>query len=175
MKFVAIRKSRRHFVLGLLASYALARAILPLPVAFRGANAAEDGSGERLLRLINQLRVGEGLVPLRPDSKLAAAAQSHAEDMAAADFFDHTGPSGTDIDARLARAGYAYRVVAENIAAGSPAPERTVQDWMRSGPHRKNILLPEARDAGVGYVHHSPDGGDVQYRHYWTLVVAAPR
>lgn len=136
MKTVPVPNSRRHVLLGLLVSTTLAGPISSVTWAIRCAVAAEDGPGGRLLKLINEVRTYEGLETLRSDSQLAAAAQSHSEDMAAEDFFDHTGPNGIDIDARLARAGYAYKVVAENIAAGSAAPERTMQDWMKSDPHR---------------------------------------
>ena len=134
MNLVPVSQCRRHFLLGLLASTCLTGAILPGTVALRRADAAEDGPGGRLLRLINALRVDEGRAPLRLDSQLVEAAQRHSEDMATGDFFDHTSSNGVDIDARLTRAGYTYKVVAENIAAGSAVPEKTLQDWMRSGP-----------------------------------------
>ena len=135
---------------------------------------AEDRVGQ-VLTLINRLRVDNGLEPLRQDVRLSEAAQGHVEEMAGQDFFDHIGPNGADIDARLARVGYAYKVVAENIAAGSSVPEKTVQGWMDSERHRANILLPQARDAGVGYAHVPEDGGKIRYSHYWTLVVAKRR
>ncbi len=142
---------------------------LPLPPP---AWPADGGPVWRIFDLINDLRAREGLELLRWDEQLDTVAQVHAEDMAANDFFDHKNPDGTDIDARMAAAGYTYKVVAENIAAGTADPEKAVRSWLESEPHKNTLLLPPARDAGIGYAYLADDPGGVRYKHYWVLVVA---
>jgi uncharacterized protein YkwD len=93
--------------------------------------------------------------------------------MAKRDFFRHRGSDGSETPERLARTGYSYRIAAENIAGGEASPEKTVDRWMSSEGHRHNILIPEIRDAGVGYVYLRDDRGAVRYRHYWTLTLGA--
>ena len=41
--------------------------------------------------------------------------------------------------------------VAENLAGGAETASEVVSGWMTSPEHRKNILDPSFREAGVGY------------------------
>ncbi len=135
--------------------------------------AAEPSVEARVLVQINKVRARNDLPPLRADRRLARAAVAHARDMADNDFFAHEGSDRTDSGVRARRAGYDWRAVGENIAGGLSSPEDTVADWMASAGHRQNMLNPVFRDAGIGYVFRADDDGDVRYRHYWTLVLAA--
>ncbi len=135
--------------------------------------AAEHSVEARVLAQINQYRARNDLPPLRADQRLARAALAHARDMADNDFFAHEGSDRTDSGMRARRAGYDWRAVGENIAGGLPSPEDTVAGWMASAGHRQNMLNPDFRDAGIGYVFRAADDGDVRHRHYWTLVLAA--
>ncbi len=133
---------------------------------------AEEGlHNSRMLVRINVHRLRFGLVPLTIDSRLAAAARAHAADMATRDYFSHNGPDGSGFQQRITRAGYRWRVVAENLAAGLASPEATVDSWMTSPGHRKNLLNPAFRHAGIGHVFRQPDTGAVRYGHYWTLTL----
>lgn len=135
--------------------------------------AAEHSVEARVLAEVNAYRVRNDLAPLRADRRLARAALAHARDMADNDFFAHEGSDRTDSGVRARRAGYDWRAVGENIAGGLPSPEDTVAGWIASEGHRQNMLNPVFRDAGIGYVFRAADDGDVRYRHYWTLVLAA--
>ena len=137
------------------------------------AGATTHSYAERVLARVNQYRANHGLAPVALDRRLAQAAQAHSEDMAKRDFFEHEGSDGSEMPERLARAGYFYRVAAENIAAGLASPEKTVDRWMSSEGHRRNILIPEIREVGVGYVYLREDRGAAQYHHYWTLTLGA--
>jgi len=131
-----------------------------------------------VLALVNQVRTkgadchSEGVFaatgPLTMDPALRCAARKHSADMAARNFFDHTNPDGEVPWDRMAKAGYGgYSNAGENIAAGSPDAQGTMNQWLGSDGHCANIMSPNFADIGVGY---SPGG---QYGHLWTQVFGA--
>jgi uncharacterized protein YkwD len=103
-----------------------------------GADAAPSSVADRLLVEINVVRERHGLGKLRADRKLATAAMDHAADMAERDFFDHRAPDGAGLVARIARVGYAYSHVAENIAAGQEHTASVVETWLLSDGRRSH-------------------------------------
>jgi uncharacterized protein YkwD len=105
----------------------------------------------------NSERARAGCRPLAVDPRLTAAAQDHAEDMAANDYFSHTGRDGRSFADRIRDAGHP-RPAAENIAQGQPDAAAVVDAWMDSPGHRRNILDCSLTTIGVG--HAGP-------RHYW--------
>jgi stress response protein SCP2 len=117
----------------------------------------------------NAERTRHGLRPLTVDQRLAAAAQAHSADMVRRGFFAHESPDGRQVWDRAVAAGYAYRKVAENIAAGQRTAEEVVRGWMESPGHRANILDRDLTQIGVGRA----DGGS--YGVYWTQVFGTPR
>ena len=147
---------------------------LAILLAAASASATETRP-ELLLAEINTVREQHGLKPLSAEARLAAAARDHAADMAARDFFDHRGPGGPGLAARVARAGYAYGRVAENIAAGQEHVREVVKTWMLSEGHRRNLLNAELVDAGIGHAHAPDDGGRVRYRRYWVAIFGRMR
>lgn len=131
-----------------------------------------------VLALVNQVRAqgvdchSKGVFaatgPLKMDPSLRCAARKHSADMAARDFFDHTNPDGELPWDRMGKAGYGgYSNAGENIAAGSPDAQGTMDQWLGSDGHCANIMSPNFQDIGVGY---SPGG---QYGHLWTQVFGA--
>jgi stress response protein SCP2 len=117
----------------------------------------------------NAERALHGLRALTVDQRLAAAAQAHSADMVRRAFFAHESPDGRQVWDRAVAAGYAYRKVAENIAAGQHTAEEVVRGWMGSPGHRANILDGDLTQIGVGRA----DGGS--YGVYWTQVFGTPR
>jgi stress response protein SCP2 len=117
----------------------------------------------------NRERASAGLPPLQLEPRLGVAAQAHAEDMVGRRFFAHDTPDGRTVADRVLAAGYAYAVVAENLAAGQRSPAEVVQGWMSSPGHRANILAPAVRQIGVGYV------GGGEYGTTWVQVFGTPR
>ena len=117
----------------------------------------------------NAERARHGLRALSVDQRLAAAAQAHSADMVRRAFFAHESPDGRQVWDRAVAAGYAYRKVAENIAAGQRTAEEVVRGWMGSPGHRANILDGDLTQIGVGRA----DGGS--YGVYWTQVFGTPR
>jgi uncharacterized protein YkwD len=114
---------------------------------------------EATLCLLNRERAHEGLPALRRDERLELASQRHSEDMARRRFFAHENPSGAIPARRMRRAGYAARVVGENLAWGEgdrATPEHIVVGWMNSPGHRRNILEADYREIGVGVTPGAP-------------------
>jgi len=124
----------------------------------------------RLLAEINVVRKRHGLSRLRADPKLVTAAMDHAVDMVERDFFDHRAPDGTGLVNRIARVGYAYSQVSENIAAGHERPQAVVETWILSKGHKRNLLNAQDLDVGIGYAHAPDDFGSVSYGHYWVAI-----
>ena len=126
-----------------------------------------------MLDQINAIRLEHGLGTLAAEERLIAAAVGHSADLAGGEpsAVGHIGSDGSAAGDRATRAGYAWSLVAENVAAGPAWPDAVVYAWMNSPPHMGTILSPGAVHAGLGYVR-GPEG---DLSHYWTLVVAAPR
>lgn len=107
---------------------------------------------------INEVRDAYRLPPLAVDTKLTRAARAHSQMMLEQDVFTH-GAFG----ARLRSYGVRYPLLAENLAWGSGrlgAPRAIVSAWMKSPPHRANLLQPDFRAIGIG----SPVGTFAGYR-----------
>jgi uncharacterized protein YkwD len=137
------------------------------------ADQAQDRIVERVLKHVNLQRAMNGVAPLAVNAPLSEAAQKHAEDMARRDFVDHQSPDGRALQDRIARVGYPWRVIAENLAAGLSSPESTVESWMTSPGHRDNMLSRDYLEAGIGYAVPSGEGKRPRYRHYWVVVFGA--
>ena len=60
--------------------------------------------------------------------------------MATNDFFSHTGSDGSSPFDRIAAAGFTGSPQGENIAAGYASASATVDAWMTSEGHCRNIM-----------------------------------
>ena len=123
------------------------------------AVAQEGNLSELALSLVNEARAEEGLPSLGQGVALAEAAEAHAEDMLARDYYGHVSPEGqTARDRYLDAGGSQWRLVAENIAqctgCETPADADRVRafqsGWMQSPGHRENILAPGLDRFGFG-------------------------
>jgi uncharacterized protein YkwD len=117
---------------------------------------------QRVFELTNAERAAAGCPALASSAQLDAAARRHTVEMARTGNFSHTGVDGSTPAQRVTDAGYRYRIVAENIAAGQTSAHEVVRAWMNSASHRANIVNCELRDLGVGYAVGAND------RPYWT-------
>ncbi len=137
--------------------------------------------------LTNQYRIQNGLGALSWDDKLSNVARSHSEDMASRNYFAHETPEGKNPTDRGVSHGYTcqkvigmliYSGIAENIfqnnlydkvwtANGIPTSyewntqdeiaSSTVDGWMDSPGHRKNILTETIDKEGIGVAIASDD------------------
>jgi uncharacterized protein YkwD len=132
---------------------------------------AEKEQIRQMLGYINQLRIQHGLSSLKLDPRLSQAAKQHAEDMARYHYFGHRGRSrfffASNPGTRATASGYQWKVIAENLWAGSRALPAAFQSWVRSTEHYRNLADPRFLDAGIGVARTSK-------RTYWVALFALP-
>lgn len=119
----------------------------------------------RVVKLANQARADDGLNKLYCDTKLARAAQKHADEMCEHNYVSHTSLDGRTMKDRVDAQNVGYMALGENIAQGQQTPEEAHTGWMGSEHHRENILRETFSRIGVG---HAPCGG----KQYWVQVFA---
>jgi uncharacterized protein YkwD len=108
---------------------------------------------DRVVELVNLERSRRGLGALVIDERLRLAARGHSAAMAKRGCLAHQLPRGPSPLDRMLAAGVG-EPGGENIAVGQRSPANVVSAWMRSIPHRRNILDGTFRTIGVG-VHHA--------------------
>lgn len=144
------------------AAATVSAAALPEPGG-PAASVSEPASGaayeQAAARLVNTVRTGRGLPPLRIRADLCRYARVKSQDMRSGGYFSHTSPTYGSPFEMMRAFGVSYSHAGENIAFGHASPESVVSAWMNSESHRANILSAMYTDLGVGYV---AEGG------YWT-------
>jgi hypothetical protein len=117
---------------------------------------------QRIVQLINQARVAQGLAPLALTSELNAAAKTHAQDMAANGYMEHEGRDGSTPQSRAIGHGYGAPtnsawMVLEVISARQTA--EAAANWLLSDRlHRGVLLRGYWREIGAAYVQGGPYG-----------------
>ncbi len=129
--------------------------VLTIPTVSNSVTSYE----QEVIRLVNDIRVQNGLSKQTYDWELGRVARYKSQDMRDNRYFSHTSPVyGTPFQ-MIKSFGITYRTAGENIARGQASPQAVVNAWMNSAGHRANILNASYTQIGVGYV---ADG------HYWT-------
>lgn len=114
---------------------------------------------QKVIDLVNQIRVQNGLKKLTANWELSRVARYKSQDMKDKKYFSHTSPTYGSPFNMIKNFGISFKTAGENIAYGYSTPEAVVNGWMNSEGHRKNILNPNYTQIGVGYVASG---------HYWT-------
>ena len=127
-------------------------------VSRRTIPARQSGTHE-LVEEMNRERAAYGLEPLRLNENLSQAAQDRIVDMFDQRYFAHVAPDGTQPFTWVARRGYRYRAVGENLAVGYPTAARVVRGWMESPGHRANILQRNFDEIGIAVANGAPVRG----------------
>ena len=96
------------------------------------------------------------------DAALTRIAHDQAQAMAAKDQLDHDVLGQFNKRVSPAGAGRA----AENIAYGYDSFPKTLDQWINSSGHRKNLLLPKATRVGVASARSATS------KTYWAMVIA---
>lgn len=152
-----------------------------LAAPFSAPQAAQAGDVQaRILALVNEAREqprrcgAESFAaaqPLRWNNTLQEAAASHAADMARHSYFSHTGRDGSNVTDRASRAGYAWRAIGENIAAGQMQADAAVQGWIKSPGHCANLMAPAYTEMGAAFAVNTNSTAGI----YWVQVFGAAR
>ncbi len=111
-----------------------------------------DAQEQEFLRLINAYREQKGKRALNLNTQLTAASAAHSLDMGLHNYFNHVNKQGKDAGNRASAAGYRWRVIGENIAAG-PVQETAAEVfamWKSSRDHNQNMLDGDFHDIGIG-------------------------
>lgn len=150
--------------------------LLPCCLANETNTALQDRNSiyeweNELLGFVNRERTNRGLAPLGRDETLMHLARNQSRNMAEQGFISHNRPSG-DLQTRMSRAGYVYKVARENVASARTV-SKAHRALLNSPNHKSNILAPDVTRIGIGVVMDpaSPCG---EYL-YITEVFASPR
>jgi uncharacterized protein YkwD len=142
---------------------------------------ASREAGKTLLDAVNAARAtgrtcgGQYFRPAQAlawNGALGNAALAHSLDMARQRYFNHQGKDGREVGDCAQQAGYRWRRVGENIAAGQETPEAAMSGWLDSPGHCANIMSPDFTEMGAGY---AIDRARESPRAYWTQVFGTTR
>jgi uncharacterized protein YkwD len=163
MRFLVRRSRLRNRAA--IASTAMLAAIGSVDASGAAARCSHDrrAASATVLHLLNAARAQHGAAPLRLDRRLTLSARRHSRDMVWHRYFAHESRSGARFSARIARTGWMrgrrrWRV-GENLAWGLGAdatPQSIVEAWIRSAPHRHNLLDHKFRVVGIGIASGTP-------------------
>ncbi|WP_442893429.1 CAP domain-containing protein [Bradyrhizobium sp.] len=128
-----------------------------------GAIAGSRIAAANPAQLISDFRLKHGEKRVTLDTTLTRIAHDQAQAMATKDQLDHNVLGNFNSRMSPANAGRA----AENIAYGYESFPKTLDQWINSSGHRKNLLLPGATRVGVASVKSAKTG-----RTYWAMVIA---
>jgi uncharacterized protein YkwD len=112
-----------------------------------------------LLCVVDAERAARGLPVVHENTQLSRAAQKHAADMVARQFFSHVTPGGATLGDRVRATGYlrgrrdwglGEALAWAQVPLDSPAS--LVRSWLDSPPHRAILLDRRYRDVGIGVV-----------------------
>ncbi len=129
--------------------------VLAIPQIDSSVTAFEN----EVIRLVNEIRVKNGLSALNTNWELSRIARYKSQDMVSNRYFSHTSPTYGSPFQMIKSFGLTYQSAGENIAYGQTTPQAVVNAWMNSSGHRANILNSSYKQIGVGYVANG---------HYWT-------
>lgn len=127
-------------------------------------NAVHDAS---FAELINGVRASNGAGSVSYNAKLDQAAQGHADDMLANDYFSHTSIDGRTLSDRVNASGYKWKKVGENIGQGQTSEQEVLDGWVASPHHQANNIDPDFEEFGLG---RAGTGLDTR----WVLVFGDP-
>lgn len=132
---------------------------------------------DELLVALNDVRISEGLRPLRASQGLQAAALTHSRAMLDGGFFAHASRDGTPFHERIRRfypsKGWSSWTVAENLLMNTVEipVDVAIEAWLDSPAHREIMLMPTWREVGIGALHTPVAGGDWENGPAWVVTM----
>jgi uncharacterized protein YkwD len=124
-----------------------------LPFKVMNPKVREDLEAKMLV-LVNEERVKQGLKPVKADPEMAAVARKHSRDMFAKGYFSHVNLEGKDPFDRMRADKVRFLTAGENLALAQTL-SIAHNGLMNSPGHRANILQPAFGRLGIGVL----DGG----------------
>lgn len=112
---------------------------------------AQSADEMEVFTLINRERAKYKLQPLVWVNEIGSIARSYSRRMAKEGFFDHYDPAGKSVSDRARKADWS--AIGENLFMGTDRNnlwDYAVRGWMRSSPHRKNIISKNYTGTGIG-------------------------
>ncbi len=110
---------------------------------------ATDLEPEKVIAVVNAVRIKEQLPSLNTNPLLMAAAQDKIDDMFTFGYWEHTSPSKRTVWKMILDRGYNYQFAGENLAKNFQKVDELVDAWVESEPHKANILNTNFEDTGV--------------------------
>ena len=125
-----------------------------------------------VINAVNTYRAQKGLPAYTVNTKLAEAAQRHANDIACHKIYVHTGTDGSTAQSRVADTGYVAKSVSENVNGNYPPLNgQSVVNWWINDTgdrrHGQNLVSTTFKEIGVGYAFFDSYG-------FYALVFAQP-
>ncbi|MFW5888614.1 MAG: CAP domain-containing protein [Patescibacteria group bacterium] len=105
-------------------------------------------TSDNIIKITNQERQKRGMPALNSNNTLEKAARKKAEAILEKQRFEHE-IEGKKFSYWIKDAEYNYKYAGENLAIDFTEAENTVNSWMASDPHRRNILNKKYREIGV--------------------------
>jgi uncharacterized protein YkwD len=109
------------------------------------------GPERDLFDATNRERRAHGLPALQWNDALAIAARRHAIEMAQKDTLSHQFPGEASLPSRVRQTGAHFVWLSENVALG-PNTSLIHAQFVKSPPHRANILDTDMNVVGIGIV-----------------------
>jgi uncharacterized protein YkwD len=133
----------------------------PPPPAPPATNVTLAGLEQQMFNAHNAERANAGVGALELNATLVEVARQRAQDMANANYFSHTSPSGETAFTLLAKVGYGYALAGENIARNNYPDTQAVAvamtGFMNSPGHKANLVDGRYKLVGIGSAI-TPDG-----------------
>jgi len=113
-------------------------------------------AGDGGLSYLNSLRQHAGLIPFKPNSQLAKAAKAHANYLVRHqqnghyEKKGHQGYSGRTPSDRVLKAGYASKVVMEDVSVNTKTAKESIDALMAAIYHRFVFLNFDKDEMGIG-------------------------
>lgn len=119
---------------------------------------AANISPAEVIRLTNEKRQKEGLLPLEENSVLSQAALAKGTDMINKSYWAHVSPDGIEPWTFFTNFGYKFKYAGENLARDFSTPQTAVDAWVVSPSHRENLLSEKYKDIGIAVVEGNING-----------------
>ncbi len=112
--------------------------------------------------LVNEYRAENGLHPVYVLPYLCDSARVRSRECIQT--FDHKRPDGSKFSTVIDTGVIPYSTAFENIAAGLPTAEQTMEQWKNSPSHNAAMLNPDLTHMGLGCSYEQ----NSTYQYYWS-------